>query len=53
MGRLLWDDVERLYPTDATINDGIVDQAAVYCSQLLQISEWMSPIETRDRDTPR
>jgi len=45
MGRLLWDDVERLYPTDATINDGIVEQAAAYCSQLLQISEWMSPIE--------
>jgi hypothetical protein len=45
MGRLLWDDVERLYPTDATINDGVVDQAAAYCSQLLQISDWMSPIE--------
>ncbi|MEJ2258731.1 MAG: hypothetical protein P8X98_17445 [Woeseiaceae bacterium] len=45
MGRLLWDDVERLYPTDATINDGIIDQAAAYCRQLLQISEWMSPIK--------
>jgi hypothetical protein len=42
MGRLLWDDVERIYPTDATINDGIIDQAAEYCRQILQISEWMS-----------
>jgi len=46
MGRLLWDDVEKLYPTDATINDGIIDQAAAYCRQLLKISESMSPIET-------
>lgn len=45
LGRLLWDDVERLYPTDATINDGIIDQAAEYCRQLLQVSDSLSPIE--------
>jgi hypothetical protein len=51
MGRLLWDDVEQLYATDATINDGIVDQAAEYCRKLLQISGWMRPLE-RVQDTP-
>ena len=48
LGRLLWDDVERLYPTDATIADGIVDQAAAYCARLLQISGWMRPIDATD-----
>jgi hypothetical protein len=48
LGRLLWDDVEKLYPTDATIEDGIVDQAASYCARLLQISGWMRPIQARD-----
>jgi hypothetical protein len=46
MGRLLWDDVEQLYATDATINDGIIDQAAGYCRKLLQISERMRPMES-------
>jgi hypothetical protein len=45
MGRLLWDDVEQIYPTDATINDGIIDQAAEYCRKLLQISVRMRPME--------
>jgi hypothetical protein len=44
MGQLLWDDVEQLYPTDATITDGIVQQAASYCARLLKISGWMRPI---------
>jgi hypothetical protein len=48
MGRLLWDDVERLYPTDATIRDGLIDQAAEYCRQILQIAQWMSPIPDRE-----
>jgi hypothetical protein len=48
MGRLLWDDVERLYPTDATIEDGIIDQAASYCARLLQISGWIRPIDATD-----
>lgn len=46
LGRLLWDDVERLYPTDATINDGIIDQAAEYCRQLLQVADSLSPVES-------
>jgi hypothetical protein len=48
LGRLLWDDVERLYPTEATIEDGIVDRAASYCARLLQISGWMRPLDGID-----
>ncbi|MGF1544268.1 MAG: hypothetical protein ACFB00_07185 [Parvularculaceae bacterium] len=37
MGRLLWLHVDRIYETDATIEDGVVLEAASYCARLLEI----------------
>ena len=39
MGRLLWPHVDALYDSDATINDGLIEVAAGYCSRLLDVSE--------------
>ena len=42
MGRLLWPFVDRLYATDADINDGLIEHAAMMCQRLLKAGETMA-----------
>jgi len=39
MSRLLWPHIDRLYKTDATIADGVVELAGGHCADLLDISQ--------------
>ncbi len=42
LGHILWPSVDRLYNTDATITDGIVDDAAKRCVELFAAAEALS-----------
>lgn len=42
LGHLLWPSVDRLYKADATINDGIVDEAAQFCAELFAATKVLS-----------